>query len=239
MRTVAIVLAAGSGDRLGADIPKALVPLRDRPLLRYSLEAVSSSGVVDALLVVVPEAGRAGFESLVADAPPAVPVESLVIGGATRQESVRAGLEALSREADLVLCHDAARPLASADLFRRVVAGLADGAETAGCIPVVPSADTVKLVEAGRVVRTVPRSLVGLAQTPQAFVLTVLREAHARAHRLGVDATDDAMLVEAAGYAIAAIEGEEQNFKITTPDDLLRAEQLLAKTAGMQEGVAP
>jgi 2-C-methyl-D-erythritol 4-phosphate cytidylyltransferase/2-C-methyl-D-erythritol 2,4-cyclodiphosphate synthase len=239
MRAVAIVLAAGSGDRLGAEMPKALVPLRDRPMLRHSLEAISSSGVADAILVVVRVSARAGFESAVADATLAVPVEPMVSGGATRQESVRAGLGALTDEADIVLCHDAARPLASANLFRRVVAGLADGAETAGCIPVVPSADTVKLVEAGRVVRTVPRSLVGLAQTPQAFVLSVLREAHARAHQLGLEATDDAMLVEAAGYAIAAIEGEEQNFKITTPDDLLRAEQLLAKTAGIQEGVSP
>jgi 2-C-methyl-D-erythritol 4-phosphate cytidylyltransferase / 2-C-methyl-D-erythritol 2,4-cyclodiphosphate synthase len=239
MRTVAILLAAGSGDRLGAAGPKALVPLRDRPLLRYSLEAVSSSGVVGALLVVAPGSARADFESVVADTGLAVPVGSLVTGGATRQESVRAGLEALTGEADIVLCHDAARPLASANLFRRVVAELEKGHEAAGCIPVVPSADTVKLVEAGRIVRTVPRSQVGLAQTPQAFVLSVLREAHARAHRLGEEATDDAMLVEAAGYPVAAIEGEEQNFKITTPDDLRRAEQLLARTLGLQEGVSP
>jgi 2-C-methyl-D-erythritol 4-phosphate cytidylyltransferase len=239
MRAVAIVLAAGAGDRLGAEMPKALVSLRDRPMLRYSLEAISSSGVVDALLVVVPESARAGFKSALADSPLAVPVEPLVSGGATRQESVRAGLEALTGEADIVLCHDAARPLASASLFRRVVAGLEKSAEAAGCIPVVLSADTVKLVEAGRVVRTMPRSQVGLAQTPQAFVLTVLREAHARAERLGEEATDDAMLVEAAGHPIAAIEGEDQNFKITTPDDLLRAEQLLARTVGLQEGVSP
>jgi 2-C-methyl-D-erythritol 4-phosphate cytidylyltransferase len=239
MRAVAIVLAAGSGDRLGAELPKALVPLRDRPMLRYSLEAISSSGVVDALLVVVPVSVRPAFELAVADALLAVPVQSLVSGGATRQESVRAGLEALTGEADIVLCHDAARPLASASLFRRVVAGLENSADAAGCIPVVPSVDTVKLVEAGRVVRTVPRSQVGLVQTPQAFVVTVLRDAHARAQRLGEEATDDAMLVEAAGYPIAAIEGEDQNFKITTPDDLLRAEQLLARTVGLEKGVLP
>ena len=238
MRAVAVLLAAGSGDRLGAHLPKALVQLSDRPLLHHSLAAISGSGVVDRILVVVPGSARPGFESAIDELPLAIPVRPLVTGGATRQESVRFGLEALAEESGVVLCHDAARPLASADLFRRVVGELEANGEVAGCIPVVPSADTVKLVEKGRVVRTVPRSQIALAQTPQAFQLDVLREAHARARELGEEGTDDAMLVEAAGYAVAAIEGELQNFKITTSDDLLRAEQLLAGTRGLEEGIS-
>jgi 2-C-methyl-D-erythritol 4-phosphate cytidylyltransferase len=230
VKTVALVLAAGTGDRLGAGTPKALVPLRGRPMVLHALEVVAASGVADTVVLVVPEAARSRFESLVEERPQVFRIQALVPGGRTRQESVRLGLEALGRGAEVVLCHDAARPLATAGLFRRVVDGLS-GVE--GCVPVVPSPDTVKLVRGGRVLQTPPRSEVALAQTPQAFMLGALKEAHARALRQGDEGTDDAMLVEAAGYTVAAVEGEMQNFKITNPEDLRRAEQVLA---GRQEG---
>lgn len=226
MKTVALVLAAGTGDRLGAGTPKALVPLRGRPMVLHALEVVAASGVADTVILVVPEAARSGFESLVEERPQVIRIQSLVTGGRTRQESVRLGLEAIGGDSDVVLCHDAARPLATAELFRRVVDGLGD---VEGCVPVVPSPDTVKLVLGGRVRQTLPRAQVGLAQTPQAFVLGALREAHERALRQDEEGTDDAMLVEAAGYAVAAVEGELQNFKVTTPEDLRRAEQVLAE----------
>lgn len=235
MSTVALVVAAGSGDRLAAGIPKALVALRGRPMLQHALEGVAASHVADTVVLVVPEAARSRFQSLIEELPAAISIESLVPGGRTRQESVRLGLDAVPRSADVVLCHDAARPLATPELFRRVVQGLR-GVE--GCLPVVPSPDTVKMVQAGRVVRTLPRAQVGLAQTPQAFVLSTLLEAHARALRVGEEGTDDAMLVEAAGYAVAAVEGEVDNFKITTPEDLRRAEQVLAERVDL-EGVSP
>jgi 2-C-methyl-D-erythritol 4-phosphate cytidylyltransferase / 2-C-methyl-D-erythritol 2,4-cyclodiphosphate synthase len=205
-------------------------------MLHHALEAISASGVADTVVLVVPAPTRSTFESLVRDLPRVSRIEDLVSGGETRQESVRLGLDAVPRSTDVVLCHDAARPLATPGLFRRVVEGLG-GVD--GCVPVVPSADTVKLVEAGRVVRTVPRAQVGLAQTPQAFALPALLDAHARALRVGEDATDDAMLVEAAGYTVAAIGGEMNNFKITILEDLLRAEQVLAGRVGLEEGVAP
>ena len=244
MRVVALVLAAGSGDRLGAGIPKALAHLRGRPMLQHALEVVAESGVADSAVVVVPDVARSRFEQLIEELRRTMPIESLVAGGATRQESVRLGLDVLSGSPDAVLCHDAARPLATPGLFRRVVEGLR-GVE--GCVPVVPSPDTVKLVQAGRVLRTVPRARVGLAQTPQGFIRAALLDAHARALRKREEGTDDAMLVEAAGYSVAVVEGEMENFKITTPEDLRRAEQIMAERVGSGQravldpgkGVAP
>jgi 2-C-methyl-D-erythritol 4-phosphate cytidylyltransferase len=230
MKTVVLILAAGSGDRLGTGIPKALVTLRGRPMIRHALDVVAAADVADSVVLVVPEAARSRFESLIEEGALGTRVESLVIGGGTRQESVRLGLAAVPEGTEAVLCHDAARPLATTDLFRRVLDGL-EGVE--GCIPVVPTPDTVKLVEDGRVVRTLPRAQVGLAQTPQAFRVPALTEAHTRALRGGEEATDDAMLLEAAGYSVAVVEGEPQNFKITTPEDLRRAEQLLAERKGV------
>jgi 2-C-methyl-D-erythritol 4-phosphate cytidylyltransferase len=231
MRIVALVLAAGSGDRLGTGSPKALVPLRGRPMIHHALEVVASSGVAEGVVLVVSESARSTFQSLIKGQPNLVRLESLVTGGRTRQESVRLGLGAVPDGTEVVLCHDAARPLATPELFRRVVDGLG-GFE--GCVPVVPSPDTVKLVQEGRVVRTLPRAQVGLAQTPQAFTLPALLDAHARAARQGEEGTDDAMLVEAAGYGVATVEGESLNFKITTAEDLRRAEQVLAERS---EGV--
>ena len=226
MTTAVLVLAAGTGDRLGAGTPKALVSLRGRPLLEHTLKGIAESGVADTVVVVFPEPARSSFESRLEGLPRAIRAAILVRGGRTRQESVRLGLEAVAGSADVVLCHDAARPLATAELFRTVAGGLR---EVEGSIPMIPSPDTVKLVEAGKVIRTLPRAQVGLAQTPQAFLVPALLEAHGQALREGTVGTDDAMLVEAAGYSVAAVEGEIQNFKITTPDDLRRAEQILSE----------
>jgi 2-C-methyl-D-erythritol 4-phosphate cytidylyltransferase len=209
-------------------MPKALTSLRGRPLLHHTLDAIADSAVADAVVVVIADHARADFDALLRQLPPESRGAKLVAGGSTRQESVRLGLASFEEAADVVLCHDAARPLATPDLFRRVAGGI-HGVE--GVVPIVPSPDTVKLVEAGRVSRTLPRAQIGLAQTPQAFVLAALLDAHARALREGLEATDDAMLVEAAGYSVATIRGEPQNFKITTPEDLRRAEHLLAERA--------
>lgn len=202
-------------------------------MLQYSLEVLAAAEAAAATIVVVPQLSIGDIEAWLAELSPAIEVQAIVPGGATRQESVRLGLEAVGRRTDLVLCHDAARPLATPELFRRVLQGV-EGAE--GCVPVVPSPDTVKLVRSGRVTRTVPRDEVGLAQTPQAFAFSVLREAHRRALREGVQATDDAMLVEVDGHRVVAVEGEISNFKVTTPEDLRRAEQILAARAESVEG---
>lgn len=221
------MLAAGAGARLGAPTSKAFVPLGGRPLVAHALEALASVKEVEAVVLVVGERDLDRARALVAGRPE-LRVERVVAGGRTRQESVRLGLEAVPGSARVVVCHDAARPFATPQLFRRVLAALraADGS-----VPVVWSTDTVKRVRDGRVVETLPRAEVAFAQTPQAFRAEVLREAHRRAIRSGLEATDDAALVEAAGFDVVAVEGEPSNFKVTTPEDLARAEELLA-TAG-------
>jgi 2-C-methyl-D-erythritol 4-phosphate cytidylyltransferase len=225
MTTVALVLAAGEGTRLGLPAPKAMVLLGGRPMLEHSLEAIALSGQIDHTVVVVRRPNDPEAEASLAGLSGRFEIRSLVTGGETRQESVMLGLAVVDPRADVVVCHDAARPFASADLFRRVLRALADAD---GAIPVIPSPDTVKVVRDGMVARTIPRRAIGIAQTPQAFVAGPLREAHAIARASGMEVTDDAMLLESAGYRVAAVEGEPGNFKITTSEDLRRAEAVLA-----------
>ena len=224
MGTAAIVLAAGSGERLGGAFPKAFVSLAGRPLVSWSLDAISAWGGADRILLIVPPEAD-GLRPLLDELADGYGIAHVVAGGVTRQASVRAGLAAVG-EASEVVCHDAARPFASPALFGRVVEALG-GCE--GAVPVVPSPDTVKVVADGLVERTLPRDELRLVQTPQAFRADVLREVHERAARDGRGATDDAMLLEAAGYRVAATEGEPGNFKVTTAEDLLRAEDVIAR----------
>jgi 2-C-methyl-D-erythritol 4-phosphate cytidylyltransferase len=230
---VALLLAAGLGSRLGG-VAKALVKIGGVPLFVRSLRAMAASSAIGSVVVVVPEdraeEARAAVPAVWAD-----PARIAIVGGGrTRQESVMRGLQAVPESARVLVCHDAARPFASPDLFRRVIGGLR-GAE--GSIPVIPSPDTVKRVRDGVVVETVPRPESALAQTPQAFVASALREAHRRAASEGWEATDDAMLLEACGFRVAVVPGEATNFKVTTPEDLRRARASAA--AGLAPEDAP
>jgi 2-C-methyl-D-erythritol 4-phosphate cytidylyltransferase len=203
----AIVVAGGGGRRFGG--PKQFEDLHGRRVLDWSLAAAAAA--CDGVVPVVP-ADRLADE----------PAPGAVAGGATRSGSVRAGLAAVPGDAEIVVVHDAARPLAGAELFRRAVAAVRAGADAA--VPGVPVADTVKRVEDGRVVETVDRSRLVAVQTPQAFRAAALRRAHAG----DPEATDDAGLVEAMGGTVAVVEGDPRNFKLTSPDDLVVARALLA-----------
>jgi 2-C-methyl-D-erythritol 4-phosphate cytidylyltransferase len=225
---VCIVVAAGSGERLGAGVPKAFVPLLGQPLLAWSLGAIGESGRFDEVVVVAPE-GWADRAGAVAESVPALPPVALVVGGATRQGSVRAALEAAPDDAEVTVCHDAARPLAGPDLFGRVLLALA-GAD--GAVPVLPVADTVKLVREGVIEDTIPRHELGLAQTPQAFLAGPLRASHRLAEEAGLEGTDDAALLERAGYRVVAVAGDPDNLKVTSPEDLARAEAILGARRG-------
>lgn len=203
-----VLVAAGSGQRLGAGIPKALVEVAGETLIGHSLHAVAQLQQVMQVVVVVPEAELETVELGIEEA-------LVVAGGATRDGSVRAGLAALGPEVDLVLIHDAARPFTPVQVYERVIEALRAGASAV--IPAVPVTDTIKQVHAGVVLRTVDRSDLVAVQTPQGFAVTALRQAHAEQT---ADVTDDAMLMEAAGYEVHVVEGSHESFKITTPFDL-------------------
>ena len=215
----AIVLAAGAGRRLGADEPKAFLSIGGRPILAVAAAAAAASGAVVELIVTVPD----GFEDRARSCVDGLGIPCTVVpGGDSRQASLRAALGALRDGIEFVAVHDAARPFAPPALFASVLEAIDD--ETDGAIPVLPIADTVKRVEDGVVVATVPREELALAQTPQAFRLTALRAAHDRAAAAGLEVTDDAQALEAAGCLVRAIPGDPMNVKITTMLDLARAE---------------
>ncbi len=220
MITAALLMAAGRGSRFGAEVPKQYLALLGRPVLRHAAEALLADGGVDLLLPVC----AAGEEAALAEALAGLPYLPPVAGGATRQASVRAGLEALAARdpaPDRVLVHDAARPVVPGGTVRRVLAAL----EAApGAIPAQPVADTLKRAEPGRVLATVPRAGLFRAQTPQGFRFAALLAAHRMAT---AEATDDAQLMEAAGQAVALVEGSEANLKITFADDLDRVAAML------------
>ncbi len=209
---VALLVAAGSGERLGAGRPKAFVVVAGRPMLEWSLEALRAAGI-DEIVVAAPA------DEL--ELPPGVIV---VPGGATRSESVRAALAA-APPGDVVV-HDAARPLVTPDLFRETLAALAE----ADCaVAAAPMADTVKEAGPDRVVRaTLDRSRLWAIQTPQAFRRAALERALDADAELLAQATDDAWLVERMGGTVRVVESSAANFKVTTPYDLEIAEYLLA-----------
>lgn len=205
-----IVVAAGSGRRFGA--AKQFLDLAGVPVLRRSLDTAVAA--CDGVVVVLPaSSAAAGFDHCPVDLPDGV---IAVGGGATRSASVRAGLGAVPEEASVVLVHDAARPLASVELYGLVIAGL-EAAEAA--VPAVPVTDTICTVDAVPVDRETLRAV----QTPQGFRAAALRQVHARP----VDATDDASLIAAAGGVVALVDGEPTNLKITGPQDLAVAAALL------------
>ncbi len=216
----ALVVAAGRGHRFGAELPKQFLSLAGKPVLRHALEALAAHPAIDAVQTVIHRDDQDLYEAAAAGLDLRPPAD----GGATRQESVRLGLEAL---ADLkprqVLIHDAARPFVSGEIIDRVLAGLENHP---GVIPAVPVADTLKRVEDGSVSGTVDRSGLWRAQTPQGFRYADILAAHA--DFAGRELTDDAALLEAAGLTVGIVEGAERNFKITSKDDMERAEGLLA-----------
>jgi 2-C-methyl-D-erythritol 4-phosphate cytidylyltransferase / 2-C-methyl-D-erythritol 2,4-cyclodiphosphate synthase len=226
-----IIVAAGRGTRLGAAVPKQLLPLAGRTLLQRSVAAFDGHPLVSDIVVVLPSEWVAAGASLVAGTARAL---RFVAGGARRQDSVRAGLDDLPSNADVVLVHDAARPFVTGALIDRVIAG----ARTAGAaVPALSSRDTVKRVDASsHVVReTLPRDEIWLAQTPQGFRRDVLVAAVAFG-AAGVEATDEAMLAERAGYVVQVVPGEDANVKITTPEDLGAARARLETPARVGTG---
>lgn len=221
MEIGAIVAAAGSGTRLGRGA-KALVELNGRTALARVVELFLGLDEVARVVVVGPPSRLELAQREVASLAPSKPVV-VCPGGDTRQQSVRAGLKALEG-CDYVLVHDAARPMASAALVRRVIAA---AVQTGAAIPGVPPRDAVKRVEGGRLVESLDRTRLLLAQTPQGFAYNLLERAHFEAADAGLMGDDDAQLVAALGHAVAVVPGEPTNVKLTTAEDLEVLEALL------------
>jgi 2-C-methyl-D-erythritol 4-phosphate cytidylyltransferase len=220
--TWAVVVAAGRGDRLGLDRPKAFAKLGGRPLLAESLERLEDSDWVDSIVVVAPEEWEEP-SILLAEEIGAGKVTACVAGGATRAESVRAGVAEIGAEALVVLVHDAARPLLVAEVVERVLAPLGEGWD--GAVPALQVADTLKRAgDDGTVLETVDRAGVHAVQTPQAFLAAVLREALTGDL---ADASDCAALVERRGGRVRVVEGDRRLLKVTTQADLDFVESLL------------
>ena len=221
MSTWAVLAAAGRGERLGSDRPKAFARLGGRPLLAESLERLESSDWIERIVIAAPPEWEEP-SILVAEEIAATKVSSVVAGGETRSESVRLALEDVPGDAAVVLVHDAARPLLPEAVIERVLAPLSEGWD--GAVPGLPVADTVKRVDGDQVVETLPRSALVATQTPQAFVAPVLREALAGdvSH-----ASDCASLVEARGGRVKIVEGDRRLLKVTDADDLALVESWL------------
>ena len=228
MKVGVVVAAGGLGKRLGDQGPKALVPLAGRPLLAYALDDLQASRVTAAVVVVAPAAALDDFAKLMAGGG-WDKVVGVVGGGATRQASVAAGLAALPPGLAYVAVHDAARPLAGGDLLDRLLQWLvADPDGVPGVVPGLPVTDTIRRVDAaGRSLGIVDRDLLRAMQTPQLFLREVLEEAHRRAAAAGIEATDEAALVELAGYPVRVVPGSPENIKVTVPADLAVAEAIL------------
>jgi len=232
MRVNAVVVAAGEGKRMQAGVPKPFLSLGGRPLVLHTLARFAESRTTRRVILVVAPKELSRCKDLI-DAESRLSGLQCVLqpGGRRRQDSVKQGLDRLDPDCEVVVIHDGARPLISPGLVDQCVeAAFREGAVVVG----IPARDTIKVIGADRLVReTPPRASLWEIQTPQVFRAGMIREAYERAAREGIEATDDAMLVERLGKIVTVLEGSRTNIKITTPEDLLLAEALL------REGRAP
>lgn len=228
-KSIAIIVASGRGARFGSDRPKQYLPLLGKPVLRYSLKAFAEHPKITGVRAVIHPDDR----DLYQETADGLDLMSPVLGGETRQDSVRLGLESLLDDApDKVLIHDGARPLVHPVLIERVVDGL-DHAP--GVVPALPVADTLKRASAGVVGETVDRHGLFRAQTPQAFAYDPILNAHR--HAKGQAMTDDAAVAEASGLEVAIVPGDEGNLKVTAGDDLARAARHLSSSLRPRTGM--
>jgi 2-C-methyl-D-erythritol 4-phosphate cytidylyltransferase/2-C-methyl-D-erythritol 2,4-cyclodiphosphate synthase len=225
MTVTALIVAAGSGSRMGGDLPKQYRPIAGKAVLAHAVDALASHRAVDAVRLVI----GAGQEELARQALGERDVGTLIIGGETRADSVRAGLEAV--DCDIVLVHDAARPFCPHDVIDRLLAGL-EGAP--GAVPVLPLADTLARAD-GMLGEAIDRDRAVRVQTPQAFQLNELRDAYRRWS--GDPPTDEATVARAAGLSVAAVEGDVMIEKLTGPSDWTRAEAMLSSRLVSRTGM--
>lgn len=223
---IALIPAAGQGLRMGLEIGKPYALLAGRPVLAHTLDAFDRCPLIDGYVLVVEPDRQEYCRTQVVEAFGYHRVRAIVPGGATRQESVYAGLQAVPGDTDIVVVHDGVRPLIDPAVIGESITLCRT---RAAVLVAVPVKDTVKVVQDGLVVATPERSTLWLAQTPQTFWHRILREAHDRARVDGVHGTDDAALVERLGQPVTILRGSYENMKLTTPEDLTVAEQILRR----------
>jgi len=224
LKASAIIVAAGSGVRLGSNVPKAFVKIAGRTMLSYSLATVRQVSSISEAVIAIPKEFENAARAEVSAAGLGIPVK-ITPGGIERQDSVRIALELTSAESDLVIVHDAARPLATVAIFELcLTAAIRAGA----AIAAIPVSDTLKHVVDSAITETIARAALWQAQTPQAFRRDLLVTAHQRAAHDKIIATDDADLVERTGARVEVVEASTTNIKITTQSDLAIVEAIIA-----------
>lgn len=224
--TAAIIVAAGSGSRMKNKTPKQYLHLAGIPIISRTLGVFFKSASIDRIILVIP-GGQTGYfrKDILGKTGPAKPIQ-LIAGGTSRQESVFNGLRSVDAEAgdELVVIHDGVRPFADIDLIESCIL---EAGKSGACVCGIPAHDTLKQVlEPGKVNKTIDRETVWMTQTPQVFRYDTIMKAHENARDKGVKGSDDAFLVEQAGYPVTIINGHPGNIKITTPEDLLIAEAI-------------
>jgi 2-C-methyl-D-erythritol 4-phosphate cytidylyltransferase len=223
---VALVPAAGRGLRMGGSVPKQFLSLGGEPLIVQSLRTLQAAPVVDQIVLAVPLVDIGYCEREIVSRHRFTKVAKVVAGGAERQDSVRCALAHIHSDTEIVLIHDAVRPFMTHQMITEVVAA---ARKEGAAIIALPMRDTVKQVRTDRTIeRTVDRTPLWLAQTPQAFRRDWIELAHKKAHAEGIRATDDAFLVEWLGHSVAVVEGSGENIKVTRPEDLVIGEAILA-----------
>lgn len=226
-KVTALIPAAGVGKRMGRHVAKQFLSLGDKPMLAHTLLVFQRSADVDEIIPILSQGDIAGCLKDIIERFHITKVKTLVVGGRERQDSVYNGMQKLGPDTEVVIVHDGVRPFVTQEMIRYTVAVAAKG----GCVTVgVPLKDTVKEVNADGVVRrTLERGRLWAIQTPQAFPANMLRRAYDEAYKSGFYSTDDAALAEHAGYEVRVIMGSYENIKITTPEDLVFAEEILSR----------
>lgn len=227
IKTVAIIPAGGSGQRMQGNVSKQYLTLNGLPILVHTLRRFQASAAIHAIFLVVPSKDRADVRTSIVEKYGLTKIAKILPGGRERQDSIRQGIEALDGDVDVVIIHDAVRPFISGALIRETVM---EAKHWGAAIVAIPAKDTVKICDEGNRVHYTPnRDRVRLTQTPQAFQREIIVRAYDQAYRDNFYGTDDAGLVERIGVSVNIIPGSYDNIKITTPDDLVMAEYLMKK----------
>ncbi len=226
MQVSAIIVAAGSGNRLGGEVPKQFQLLRGKPILCHTLQVFEHCDLIENIVVVASEEWLGYVSQQMVDRFAISKIKKVVTGGKQRQDSVFAGLQALKGEAEIVAVHDGVRPFITDDKLKEVIdAALKFGA----AILAVPPRDTIKIEKSGFVEKTPSRDKLWCVQTPQVFKFDLIYNAYVKAFEHGIYHTDDSALVERLGWQVKIVEGEQENIKITVPFDLKIAESILSE----------